>query len=404
MGDFDDPTTYDDTGIEDTGYDDPSVYDEPAVHDPALDPPGLASGSELDLDGDGTVDTLVHDLDRDGMIDAAEYDTDGDGITDTFEFDQDGDGMTDTALFGDGTGARYVVADTDGDGVADTAAADYDGDGTIDESVTLADAADGTGLDDLDGSFEPDDPDGPAADISGDVDHGPFVTDDLPDADDDGIHGDPRADIEYHQTQPGPVDCLPTSVAMAISEATGSPVDASEVVDLANAHGFMTESGMSIEGAATLFEEYGMDAEVGTGTVDDLRAALDAGDPVIVGIDAADLYSGDGGPFDQGMVSGHAVVITGIDDGPPGVVYINDPGFPDGAGLEIPLDQFEDAWQDSDHALVTATGGGDVGRVGDDGSVDAGPVDGLDGLDDDGGVFEAVRKVLFLPLNFEVVR
>lgn len=391
MGDFDDISGYDDA----SGFDDPSGYDDPTAYDPTADPAGLASGTEVDLDGDGVVDTLVHDLDGDGAVDAAEYDTDGDGVTDTFEFDQDGDGLTDTVLFGDGTGAQYVVADTDGDGVADTAAADYDGDGTIDESASLADGAEG----DDTIPFTDDGPsDEPAADIDGVADNGPFVTDDQPEAGDEGVHGDPRADIEYHQVQPGPVDCLPTSVAMAISEATGTEVDASEVVDLANAHGFMNEAGMSVDDAATLFEEYGMDAEVGTGTVDDLRAALDAGDPVIVGIDAADLYSGDGGPFDQGMVSGHAVVITGIDDGPPGVVYINDPGFPDGAGLEIPLDQFEDAWDDSDHALVTATAGGDVGGVG---GADAGVGSGAE---DDGGLLDAVRKVIFLPLNFEVVR
>ncbi|MCB0976779.1 MAG: C39 family peptidase [Acidimicrobiales bacterium] len=386
MSDFDDTTTY-----EDPAFEDPSAYD------------ASGAGVVLDSDGDGINDSYAEDLDGDGYIDTVEYDTDGDGVTDTIAYDTNADGITDTVLFGDGTGAQYVIADTDGDGIVDTAVADTDGDGIIDESETLADGASG---DDPTTTTDPEttvnvDPTDPAAEISGQPDDGPFVTDDQPDAGDDGVHGDPRGDMQYHQTQPGPVDCLPTSVAMAINEATGSDVDAADVVQMANDLGFMGEAGMSVDNAATLFENYGMDAEVGTGTVDDLRAALDAGDPVVVGIDAADLYSGDGGPFDQGMVSGHAVVITGIDDGPPTMIYINDPGFPDGAGLEIPLDQFEDAWDDSDHALVTATAEGeDVGGVGADTSTDAG--DG--GSDTDGGVLDTVRRVLFLPLNFKVVR
>ncbi len=394
MGDFDIPTSFDSTNLDDPmSFDDPASFDDLSTVDAAG-----ATAIEVDLDGDGYADALVHDLDGDGIIDAAEYDTDGDGVTDTAELDTDGDGVTDTVLVNDGTGAQYVVADTDGDGLIDTTAVDVDGDGIIDESVTTT----GSGTDsiDTDDRVVVEDPldEDPAADISGDADAGPFVTDDHPDAGDDGVHGDPRADIEYHQVQPGPVDCLPTSVAMAITEATGTEVDAADVVELAHSNGFMTDAGMSIDGAATLFEEYGMDAEVGSGSVDDLRAALDSGDPVIVGIDAADLYSGDGGPFDEGMVSGHAVVITGIDDGPPGVVYINDPGFPDGAGLEIPLELFEDAWDDSDHAMVTATSGA-VGGV-------DGGVDGADGeaTDTDGSLLDAVRRVIFLPLNFEVVR
>ena len=342
----------------------------------------------FDANGDGLIDTVAYDADGDGLVDTVEVDADGDGLTDTVGYDTNGDGTIDTVLFGDGTGAQYVMADTNGDGTVDTFAADTDGDGIIDWSETEG----GTGV--FDDPSDPVEPTDPAADISGDVDNGPFVTDDLPDAGDDGVHGDPRADIEYHQVQPGPVDCLPTSVAMTISEATGTDVPAEDVVALANEHGFMGEGGMAIDDAVTLFEEYGLDTEVTAGTVDDLRAALDAGEPIIVGIDAADLYSGDGGALDQGMTSGHAVVVTGIDDGPPGYVYINDPGFPDGAGLEIPLEMFEDAWDDSDHALVVATpeGQGDL-------------IDDAAGLPDDGtatadGLADHVSRVLFLPLTF----
>ncbi|MBX3314451.1 MAG: C39 family peptidase [Actinobacteria bacterium] len=378
----------DGSDFDDTTYDDPSFDDATGLDDTMT----MSTDVTLDLDGDGFADAVAHDLDGDGVVDAVEYDLDGDGFTDAVELDTDGDGVSDTVLFEDGTGATYVGVDTDGDGVLDTVVADYDGDGIIDEQVSTDHDPTSTTIDPT--ADDPDDPNDPAATIDGEPDNGPFITDDQPEAGEEGVHGEPRADIQYHQVQPGPVDCLPTSVAMAISEATGIDVPADDVVALANEQGFMTDAGMSPDDAAALFEAYGMDAEVGSGTVDDLRSALDAGDPVIVGIDAADLYSGDGGPFDQGMVSGHAVVITGIDDGPPGVVYINDPGFPDGAGLEIPLEQFEDAWEDSDHTVVTATSG-DVGAS-EVSVVDDGTDQGLDAI-------EAARRILFLPITFEVV-
>src|SRR5690606_6420513 len=139
--------------------------------------------------------------------------------------------------------------------------------------------------DDLDDATDVDDD---ASDV--DADETVLVDDD---ADSDeavvepGIHGEPRADVEYHQVQPGPVDCLPTSVSMVLSEITGSDIPAQELVDLANESGFMTDSGMAPVDAVTLLENYGVEAEVASGTVDDLRAALDAGDPVIIGLDAA---------------------------------------------------------------------------------------------------------------------
>ena len=111
---------------------------------------------------------------------------------------------------------------------------------------------------------------------------------------------------------------------------------------------------------------------------------------MIIGLDSDDLYGTGDSPFADDLVAGHAVVITGIDD-EAGVVYINDPGFPDGAGLEIPLDQFEDAWEDSDNTVVTATGGGEVGATG---------VPADEGSGDEGGALDAARRILFLPLNF----
>lgn len=300
-------------------------------------------------------------------------DTDGDGYADTAGYDLDHDGVMDTIVMTDAhSGATYVGVDLDGDGQMDAVLIDSDGDGYADHAYaregSVADPAgqhDPAGQRDPAGQHDPQPTPAPGHDPVDPVQPpvtDPFATDspDLPETGDPGIHGDPRAEIEYHTVQPGPVDCLPTSVSMVLSEVTGQHVPAEDVVRLANEKGFMTDTGMSAENSLELLRSYGVDAQLETGTIDSLRQALDNGDKVIIGLDSDDLYNGGGGPFDQGLVSGHAVELTGIDDGPPAMIYINDPGFPDGAGVQIPVDQFEDAWQDADHVMVVAPGPGEA--------------------------------------------
>ncbi|MEZ5250187.1 MAG: papain-like cysteine protease family protein [Ilumatobacteraceae bacterium] len=116
---------------------------------------------------------------------------------------------------------------------------------------------------------------------------------------------------------------------------------------------------MSLEGGVTLLEHWGVDAEVQTGNIDDLRAMLDQGTPIIIGLDSDDLYGLGDQPFADDFVAGHAVVITGIDD-EAGLVYINDPGFPDGAGVAVSIEDFEDAWIDGGNSMIVADVDGDA--------------------------------------------
>lgn len=296
----------------------PEDYDE-GSYEPVVDP---YTSIQVDSDGDGFAETTVIDFDADGVADA---------------FD-----MIDPA-----TGAETIVVDLDGDGLVDTAVTDADGDGTF-ESGSSDTNGDGV----IDTTFDPNtgielDTTVPFEDTTS------TDTGDGPDPDDDGVHGDPMAEIPYHQAQVGPNDCLPTSVAMILTEVTGEEVPQGDLVDLANELDLLGPDGMSIEGGVTLLEHYGVDAEVQTGSVDDLRAMLDAGRPVIIGLDSDDLYGTGDTPFADNMVTGHAVVITGIDD-EAGLVYINDPGFPDGAGVAISIEDFEDAWTDADHTMIVA--------------------------------------------------
>jgi type IV pilus assembly protein PilY1 len=122
---------------------------------------GLWSVGEIDVDGDGFLDTANEDLNGDGNLDVnedlngngtwdpLEPDVDGDGVLDTFDEDLDGDGnldvdedlnndglWTDAEVDADGDGHLDVAEDIDGDGHLDVAE-DLDGDGHLDVAEDL---------------------------------------------------------------------------------------------------------------------------------------------------------------------------------------------------------------------------------------------------------------------------
>lgn len=353
MSDFEAPETYDDGGADTT-------YDQPAT-------------MAVDMDGDGHAETTMVDFDSDGVADA---------------FD-----MVDP-----NTGAEMISFDTDGDGLVDTIVADYDGDGTLDEGSS---DTDGDGQ--LDSTFDPntgETTDGPFSEY----DDGSTIVDDGTETDDgtdvdDSVHGEPMEEIPYHQAQVGPNDCLPTSVAMVLTEITGTEVPQGDVVDYANELGLLGENGMSMEGGLALLEHWGVEAEVQTGSMDDLRTMLDSDTPIVIGLDSDDLYGQGDAPFSDDLVAGHAVVITGIDD-EAGVVYINDPGFPDGAGVAISIEAFEDAWADSGNAMIVAEAGDDAGDP--DVSADAGAAGNVGGVDDDESVLDTIVKFVLMPFDLKL--
>ena len=345
---------------------------------------------------DGTSDTMFD------MSVSMSVDTDQDGYAETTIVDFEGDGVADAYdMIDPTTGAETVIFDADGDGFVDTIVTDTDGDMVFDEG-----ASDSDGDGELDSSFDPN---------TGEVIDGPFpqLDDGTTDitateasdgnddgnadgnddgSDDDAVHGDSMAEIPYHQAQAGANDCLPTSVAMVLSEITGAEVPAGDVVDLANELGLLGETGMSLEGGLALLDHYGIDAEVQTSDIDGLRTMLDAGTPVIIGLDSDDLYGTGDSPFADDLVAGHAVVITGIDD-EAGVVYINDPGFPDGAGVAISIEAFEDAWADSDHSMIVAEAG--AATAGDTAAEEE--VGGLVGSDE--SVRASIARFVLLPFD-----
>jgi len=86
---------------------------------------------------------------------------------------------------------------------------------------------------------------------------------------------------------------------------------------------------------------------------------------MIVAVRADDYWNPDAGALDEQLYkslglpdpgANHCVEVIGIDRSDPQhpQVIVNDPGHPDGKGMSIPLDQFEDAWANSNNLLDTA--------------------------------------------------
>ncbi len=179
-----------------------------------------------------------------------------------------------------------------------------------------------------------------------------------------GIHGDPSSDVQWAQTQSQDGYCVPVSVAMIATEATGTFHGEAEVVQYAVSEGLLRQDpmtgriGTDAEAAKTMLEHFGVPADVERGAdMDTLRDYLDEGRGVIVAVDAQEVwYRADDDAVDGRPDANHALVITGIDD-TRGVVTLNDPGNPTGAGYEMSIQAFEDAWADSGSELVVTEAG-----------------------------------------------
>jgi hypothetical protein len=97
--------------------------------------------------------------------------------------------------------------------------------------------------------------------------------------------------------------------------------------------------------------------------LDQMTAALGAGQGVIVGVNNNILYNGYANvldlprnlyPVGNGIVqSNHAVIVLSVDL-TKNVVYLNDSALKNGQGFAVPLDEFMKAWQTGGYTTVTA--------------------------------------------------
>jgi hypothetical protein len=303
----------------------------------------------LDRDASGTFETSLEDTDADARVDRASVDLDNDDVADVIQADEDRDGSAESiTLVESGTTLRLdpatgLVTSIE-EGLRDDVAAPE-----IDLPLTPIDV-----VGPQESSREP----------------GEYVTTDpsRPTAEADAVHGDPGADLQWAMIQSENGFCVPVSVGMIVAEFTGEPLAESEVVEAAIDMNLLYGQpgswiGMTTEGTVDLLDRFGVDSHVEYGTLDDLRSYLDDDRGIVLMVDADELWT----DLDDDVQltdarADHAVVITGIDD-ERSMITLNDPGQPEGAGWEISVAEFMDAWDDSNYEMVVTELGPEAGDI-----------------------------------------
>jgi hypothetical protein len=171
------------------------------------------------------------------------------------------------------------------------------------------------------------------------------------------VHGNPvEWTINWFYQQ---VDgyCGPAVVGQLVAEYTGANItDPQHLVDRAVELGLMSADdptgGMTLPAIERLLEDQGVPATISSGSLDDLRTQLDDGHAVIAMVDSGEIWQ-PGGESVEDDTPDHVLVVAGIDD-ERGVVILSDPGVPNGSQLEVPIEQFEQAWADSGHQMLVA--------------------------------------------------
>lgn len=356
---------------------------------------------------DDTLGDLSSDLDADPEpqdVTGTQPGTTGDPVSDGASaewqaVDPDGDGYAQVLVRVSDAGGFEAVVDTDLDGVADDAwVADANGDGEPDLRVLRSDGGYLVQLDaDVDGVFErevrlthdelvqvspevaallapPDAAGGdpaqspaqspvqsplpPPQDASEESPWGDPAPEPEPApeglVEDGRLVGDPAGASEHWFEQAANGFCAPACITQIVAEYTGVPaLDEQGFVSLANELRVFTVGpdgvpGMSMDGAEELLEAAGVPAEQEAGDTSSLLGWLEEGRGVMVAVDSGELWYGEQA---EGDAADHAVLVTGVDT-ERGVVYLSDPGHPDGDAVEYPLSQFEDAWADSGGAAL----------------------------------------------------
>lgn len=184
-----------------------------------------------------------------------------------------------------------------------------------------------------------------------------------------GIIGDPAADMSRWHEQHTSTTCAVASQEFVLDSLGVTDFSEEQLAREAEAAGWYTaDGGTPMAHVGKLLEYHGLHVERAVGsTVDELRAELELGHKVIVGVDSSELWTpGRDGllaelgdlPAIPGQGADHAVEVIGfIPASPEGpMVILNDPGHPEGRGMLVEQEEFDEAWADSGHFAIAAWG------------------------------------------------
>lgn len=130
---------------------------------------------------------------------------------------------------------------------------------------------------------------------------------------------------------------------------------------------YIPDGGTPTVCVGNILEGYGVGVEKSiNANFEDIDSKLQAGNKVLVAIDADEIWNPNGIDDDdlianlQGMLGqspNHTVQVIGIDysDSNNPMVILNDPGTPNGRGLTVSANDFLNAWEDSNNFMVATT-------------------------------------------------
>jgi len=173
------------------------------------------------------------------------------------------------------------------------------------------------------------------------------------------IYGEPIQDsLVWHQ-QTTPFTCGIVSSEMVL-KMFGLDISESELVYEATNNGLLSDNGITIEGIQEILNIHGIDTHLISGGLSDLETELEYGHKIVIPLDSGEIWDEDS-PLEDFFEerADHAVVLTGIDTDK-GVVFLNDPGHPDGQAMKINIDKFTDAWDDSGNQFIATDDSPDI--------------------------------------------
>ncbi|MCD4720208.1 MAG: hypothetical protein K8S13_10175 [Desulfobacula sp.] len=187
-------------------------------------------------------------------------------------------------------------------------------------------------------------------------------------ADPDAVLGDPATDMAQWHQQTYSDSCAIVSQEFILDTVLDHDFSEEELVELANEKGWYTPGGgTTLPNMGRVMEHFNLEVAYDENcTLEDLSEKLENGEKIIVALDSDEILNpgmGEDEPLAlyygiPGQGANHAVQVIGIDQSDPDnpEVIINDPGTPNGKALSIPAADFNEAWEDSNHYMVSTTG------------------------------------------------
>jgi len=183
------------------------------------------------------------------------------------------------------------------------------------------------------------------------------------------IIGDPAHDLNFWHYQQRSDDCAIVAQESVLEGLTGLHFSENGLCAEALSNGcYHPGGGTPMEYVGYLLEHHGIPVEQHQhASFSDLADKLSHGEKIIVGVNSETIWTPDRDsvlgelvghyPGIPGQGADHAVEVIGIvypeSDPLHPKVILNDSGTPDGQGMMVPLEQFEQAWAGSDHFMVS---------------------------------------------------